>query len=904
MKRLVQLQCAAAVVVASWTALPAYGQGLRTVRDTEVGGIFLQNPAGAWTAYGGYIGVSSAYSAAQFDPSALKANYTRFHVFRPSDETAWSYFPYSGLRNYEASEVAAGRPPIFVTATYNGKKRPVVWAWSLKLSNGVPTAPSQDWEYAVNVGDDRFIKFWLNQYLRPLMWQSIYTVPNLWWGLDESAFLWNLYGVLDDNNTFVAGVPWDSPFPQNASAYGTSIATFFNRVQTLAPDVRLMINLGSMDNPSQISTEFANVPGMLMEGYYEPNPSAYTRNSWIPYFTGIQWFGGQNRPMVMRALIAAGDSVLNAFAQYEILKGPNFFFAPMYDGTGTAMPVSTYSQMDADLGSPLSAYQSQQVGSSIGYQLFWRMYDGGVVYLNWTGATYTVTLPTDRVYYNTSGSVITQLTIADGAGAYARTTPLAKTARPSISPRLALPTQGPIPITIASATSGATIYYTTDGSTPTTASRQYAGTFTLSSSGTVKALAVAGGYAASTITTAAYTLTGSAPHVQFGLASDSGVGGSVYPVLTLDGIPNGNAPVTVNYTVTQPGGSTSSGSVSFVPGDTTRYFPIQASTQANSTTTVQITSATNAVLGSATQFTYTTSVGSTGGTGSTTQSGTSATMISPAQGSALSGSSVTFAWSSGVGVSQYFLQVGTTGAGSFNLFSLPLTGTTQLVSGVPASGTVYVRLYSNLGTATAVNWQYNDYTYQVSSGSAAAAMTSPQPGSQLSSATTFSWTTGKGVSQYFLQVGSTGTGSFNIFSMPLNGTSQLVSGIPTSGAVYVRLWSNLGTATAVNWNFVDYTYQGSGPSAASMSSPAPGSTVAGGVATFNWTTGAGVAQYFLQVGTTGAGSFNIFSNPVSSTTQIVNGLPRSGTIYVRLWSNLGSATAVNWVYSDYTYIGG
>jgi len=80
--------------------------------------------------------------------------------------------------------------------------------------------------------------------------------------------------------------------------------------------------------------------------------------------------------------------------------------------------------------------------------------------------------------------------------------------------------------------------------------------------------------------------------------------------------------------------------------------------------------------------------------------------------------------------------------------------------------------------------------------------------------------------------------------------------------------------------------------------------VAGGVATFNWTTGAGVAQYFLQVGTTGAGSFNIFSNPVSSTTQIVNGLPRSGTIYVRLWSNLGSATAVNWVYSDYTYIGG
>jgi hypothetical protein len=902
MRRVVQLHCTIALIMASWAALPAYCQGIRTVRDTELGGIFLQNPAGPWTDYGAYIGVSSAYSASQFDPSALKANYTRFHVFRPSDETVWSYFPYSALRNYEAKEVAAGRPPIFVTATYNGKKRPVVWAWSLKLSNGVPTASSQDWEYAVNVGDDRFIKFWLNQYLRPLMWQSMYNVPNLWWGLDESAFLWSLYGVLDDNNRFVAGVPWDSPFPQNATAYATSITTFFSRVQTLAPDVRLMINVGSMDDPSQISTEFANVPGMLMEGYYERNPSAYTRNSWIPYFQGIKWFGGQNRPMVMRALIPSGDSVLNAFAEYEILKGSNFFFAPMYDGTGTAMPVSTYSQMDADLGTPLAAFQSKQVGSSIGYQLFWRMFDGGVVYLNWTGSTYTVTLPTDRVYYNTSGAAITQLTIADGAGAYARTTPLAKTGRPSISPRLGAPTQGPITVTITSPTTGASIYYTTDGSTPTTASRQYTGAFTLSSSGAVKAIAVASGYATSTVTTAAYTLTGAAPHVQFGLTSDSGVGGNVYPVLTLDAVPNGSAPVTVNYTVTQPGGSTSSGSVSFPPGDTTRYFPIQASTQANSTTTVKITSATNAALGTATQFTYTT--GATSGSATQTGSGSTATMTGPTPGSALSGSSVTFTWSTGVGVSQYFLQVGTTGVGSFNLFSMPLSGTSQVVNGLPTSGTLYVRLYSNLGTATAVNWQYNDYTYSTSSGSTTAAMTTPQPGSQLSSTTTFSWTTGTGVSQYFLQVGTGGTGSFNVFSMPVSGASQTVSGIPTSGPVYVRLWSNLGTATAVNWKYVDYTYQSSGPSAATMSSPSPGAKLTGGAATFNWTSGVGVSQYFLQVGTTGAGSFNIFSNPVNSTTQIVNGLPASGTIYVRLWSNLGTATAVNWVHYDYTYIGG
>jgi len=108
--------------------------------------------------------------------------------------------------------------------------------------------------------------------------------------------------------------------------------------------------------------------------------------------------------------------------------------------------------------------------------------------------------------------------------------------------------------------------------------------------------------------------------------------------------------------------------------------------------------------------------GSSGGSGSTTK----AAVTSPAPGSVLHGSSTTFTWTAGSGITEYQLWVGTMGVGSGDLGidTVNATGaSTQsaTVAGIPTSGAkIYVRLYT-YSSATG-SWAWSDYTYTEASG--------------------------------------------------------------------------------------------------------------------------------------------------------------------------------------------
>jgi hypothetical protein len=98
-------------------------------------------------------------------------------------------------------------------------------------------------------------------------------------------------------------------------------------------------------------------------------------------------------------------------------------------------------------------------------------------------------------YFEGSVSVL----LAGAAG------PPPKVATPAFSPAAGTYT-GSVSVTISDATSGATIRYTTDGTTPTTSSPIYTGPITVSQTTTIRAMATAGGMTDSAVASATYTI--------------------------------------------------------------------------------------------------------------------------------------------------------------------------------------------------------------------------------------------------------------------------------------------------------------------------------------------------------------------------------------------------------------
>ena len=93
-------------------------------------------------------------------------------------------------------------------------------------------------------------------------------------------------------------------------------------------------------------------------------------------------------------------------------------------------------------------------------------------------------------------------------------------------------------------------------------------------------------------------------------------------------------------------------------------------------------------------------------------------MISPAPGSALASSTVTFRWDAGIGVVRNYMAVGTTppppdGDPSSDIYFLdPMIGNSFTIPNIPLTGQpVYVRLYSSLyDVKTYTSWCH-DYVY-------------------------------------------------------------------------------------------------------------------------------------------------------------------------------------------------
>lgn len=272
-------------------------------------------------------------------------------------------------------------------------------------------------------------------------------------------------------------------------------------------------------------------------------------------------------------------------------------------------------------------------------------------------------------------------------------------------------------------------------------------------------------------------------------------------------------------------------------------------------------------------------------------------MVTPAPGSTLTATTVEFRWTGGVGVVEYYLAVGTTPGGSDLYYQSHGTSLRGTVPNLPADGsTLYVRLWQRTG-ATWQSRQLDDYSYTAATGGPSRAELVAPWAAFTGPTTDFQWTGGIGATQYYLSVGTTVGGADLAYLDGGTNLSMTVTGMPTSGPVYVRLWSRIGVWAS---NYRDYKFAaGRGRVLlAEMTAPPPSSTLADSTVEFQWTRGFGADQYYLSVGTSVRGYDLAYLDEGVNSRDTITNLPVDGsTIYVTLWSH----TSSGWQAHDYTY---
>jgi hypothetical protein len=176
-----------------------------------------------------------------------------------------------------------------------------------------------------------------------------------------------------------------------------------------------------------------------------------------------------------------------------------------------------------------------------------------------------------KIYYTTDGttpttsssaysgaiSISTTKTLEAIAVKTGYTTSATATATYTIAPALSAPVFSPAAgtytssqsVTISNSAASGNIYYTTDGTTPTSSSKMYAGAIWQSTTQTLKAIAIKTGCTNSAVTTAAYTIAPVLPAPTFSLPGGSSAYASAQTVTISDSVAAASIYYTTNGTV-------------------------------------------------------------------------------------------------------------------------------------------------------------------------------------------------------------------------------------------------------------------------------------------------------------------------------------------------------------------
>ena len=219
-----------------------------------------------------------------------------------------------------------------------------------------------------------------------------------------------------------------------------------------------------------------------------------------------------------------GSSSTVTFAGGNSTNGELKFYKGLVDANGTeynvmfqSLPIGSSSREKVSVY--YKAFATNKTSWSVsdftsGWTKGIQVDDGASAYSTMTilpngqvGFLYEDDYDTNNASGDYSNIVYVPLTVEEmTGGAFSLPTPVAETVEmPAFSPAGGEVEEGTT-VTIACPTDGATIYYTTDGTEPTTSSTKYTGAITVNSAMTIKAIAVKDGYTDSEVATASYTI--------------------------------------------------------------------------------------------------------------------------------------------------------------------------------------------------------------------------------------------------------------------------------------------------------------------------------------------------------------------------------------------------------------
>jgi thiamine transporter ThiT len=200
---------------------------------------------------------------------------------------------------------------------------------------------------------------------------------------------------------------------------------------------------------------------------------------------------------------------------------------------------------------------------------------------------------------------------------------------------------------------------------------------------------------------------------------------------------------------------------------------------------------------------------------STSQIRTNPQLISPAAGTVLSTSLVTFTWNAVSGAQDYWIDVGTAPAQG-NIIAGYTGGATSLradLSGYLTGGTIYVQLFSRYPGIILVAGTGSQFQFSTSQIRTNPQLISPAAGTVLStSLVTFTWNAVSGAQDYWIDVG-TAPAQGNIIAGYTGGATSLtanLAGYLAGRTIYVQLYSKfsgvgLVAGTGQQFQFVSAT---------------------------------------------------------------------------------------------------